>query len=178
MRLITFFLLCACMQFSVAESQIYKNVKPDGSIEFSDTPQAGAEAITLDPLPTVRLLEGGGSALADSPLYSASMSIYKEVRIGSPEHNATIPVGAAGSFDLSVIIKPQLAASHTIQLVVNGEPFGQPTQKTEFQFSNIDRGSHIISANIVDGSGKTLASTSDITVHVKRNSILLKSAGR
>jgi len=61
-------------------------------------------------------------------------------------------------------------APEQLQLIMDGKTLGAPSTKTVWQLENIDRGTHSFSIQAV-GSGKVIASSSLITVHLHRASV-------
>ena len=67
--------------------------------------------------------------------------------------------------------EPELAPGNTIQFVVDGKSFGGASRNTVKTLSNVDRGTHTLSARVVNETGKTLATTPAMTFHLFRASI-------
>ncbi|WP_162674487.1 hypothetical protein [Vibrio variabilis] len=89
--------------------------------------------------------------------------------IASPQHDATIR-NNAGDFSVSAFLKGSLNEEQALQLLLDGKPYGSPQTTTSWRLTNIDRGTHTLTIR-VQQSGKVIASSDTITVHLHRASV-------
>ncbi|QBH28497.1 nitrogen regulation protein NR [Vibrio vulnificus] len=89
--------------------------------------------------------------------------------LASPSHDATIRSNQ-GIITIQVQTNRKLDIGEQLQLVFDGNRYGAPQTSTLWQLKNIDRGTHIIAIQAVR-SGKLIASTSPISVHLHRTKI-------
>lgn len=145
-----------------ADTELYKWKDAEGNVHFSDQPGPGAEKIkvhdvsTMDPQPVPP---------PAPPQQPADFMGYSKFSIVSPENNGTI-WDNNGAVTVNVATDPALRGDlgHTIRVTVGGQTQGGAG--TSFSFTGIDRGTHSISALILDGSGNPLKSaTSLFTLH-------------
>lgn len=172
MRLLLISLLFISASLS---AEIYKTILPDGSIGYSDTPQENAEIITppeLTPTPAVKLPPKKVPVKDDT---QAAVD-YQVFQISSPENDATI-YDNNGSVTMSLNINPALQTSfkHTISVYLDSQPVAQQLTKNSYTFSNIDRGSHTLSARILGENNEILKTSNDVVIHMKRHSALHKA---
>lgn len=167
-------LLAAGWAMPCDASKIYKWVLPDGSISYSDRPQQeGAQEMELPslqlytpaPLPAAAAAAQGGDADQDAAL------AYEVVRIASPQPDETIRDNS-GNVSVQVELRPALQAGHTVEILFNGSAIGSGAATTA-SVTNVDRGSHTVSAVVKDASGKVLASAPGVTFHLKQASRLI-----
>ncbi len=159
-----FFLLAISLG---AAAQIYKSVDQNGNTVYSDTPPTDGSDIEKVKLGTT-------NSLAPPPDLPKPKPIIKEVQtetsaeITSPVMDTTIPIGAAGNFLVEASVTPATGAGVNAQLLVDGSPAGQPQSGTTWALNNTNPGTHILTVEVIDSTGKTLAASAPITVHVMR----------
>jgi len=76
-----------------------------------------------------------------------------------------------GTFAVGVSLEPALQAGQSLQLLVDGEPYGSPGQSTRFGVTNLARGEHRFAAQVLSGTGEVIQTSAEKTVTVQRISI-------
>jgi hypothetical protein len=157
-----------------AQAEVYRTVGPDGSVTFTDQPVQGAEPVNLPPVstyPAPRPAAVEPDVQAESETDAAQP--YTRFFIASPAAEATIRDNQ-GNVPMRVQLVPPLQAErgHRIQFMVDGVDQGEPGTETGITFQSLDRGSHTLSARILDENGATLETTGPVTVFVLRASVL------
>ncbi len=165
-----------CLAFG-AQAEVYKSVDSEGNIIFSDTPTQGAEEVRLPPVMTYsapKLPQAGSSESTGTP---ADVKHYDSLVITEPLHEAAIRDNT-GTVSIQVKSEPPLRAElgHRIQFVLDGVPQETPGLGTGATFSNLDRGSHTLSAQIQDNQGKVLVSAEPVTIFMHRYSVNFRKA--
>jgi hypothetical protein len=56
-----------------------------------------------------------------------------------------------GTFTVSVLINPRLKGPHRLRLLLDNQPYGQPSNVPILQLVNIDRGEHSLAVQVIDG---------------------------
>lgn len=56
-----------------------------------------------------------------------------------------------GTFTVNVLIKPRLQPPHLLRLLLDDEPYGQPSNVPSLQLVNVDRGEHRLAVQVIDG---------------------------
>ncbi|MEZ5541177.1 MAG: DUF4124 domain-containing protein [Pseudomonadota bacterium] len=164
-------LLLALLAVS-AQAEVYKSVNAEGQVIYSDVPSTGAERVQMPALPTYTpapVPAAPGMSPAAPP---AAAAVYSALRMTQPEHDETIRSNA-GIVNISVSLEPalQIEAGHRVQFYLDGKPQGKPVARLSTSFRNVDRGSHAISAAVLDDSGAELVTSTPVTVHLLRASI-------
>ena len=155
-----------------ASAQIYRTTDEQGNVVFTDRPPASsttAEPVELPetnttpatpvrprPKPTPAAEEPEGSGIS--------------VAIKIPANETTIPMGP-GNFSVNVAVEPALPGGTSLQLYMDGIPWGDAQQGTSWALSNVFRGAHDITVAVVDSQGQHLASSDPVRVYVMRPSI-------
>lgn len=95
------------------------------------------------------------------------------LRVLVPEPDATIRSNA-GEVIVSVTSEPGLQRGHRYRLLLDGQPTAEPGPSPVFALSNIDRGSHNLSVEILDAQGRTVERTANQPFHMLRISLAQK----
>lgn len=95
------------------------------------------------------------------------------LRILIPEPDATIR-SSAGEVIVSVTSEPGLQQGHRYRLLLDGQATGEAGLSPVFPLSNIDRGSHNLSVEILDAEGRIVERTANQPFHMLRISLAQK----
>jgi len=177
--------LCLCL-FGAASAEaagrVYRVVDEDGNVVFTDVPPATQpqeanvdvpEPNSFDPIeagaigagdeerPTWGDDEDGG----DEPAAS-----YYRFGIASPENDASVRQNA-GNVTVEVALEPALSPDHRLQLLLDGTPV-RTGRETTFELVNVDRGTHSLSARVLDPSGAAVLESTPSVFHLQRYSVL------
>lgn len=150
---------------------IYKKIKTNGNIEYSDQPSLEAIKVMLPPaniqisIPPV--------ALAPVPSEPSSL-VVAHIHIVSPKNNESIRSNA-GEFTIVVQKKQPNNQPYFIQLFINGKPYLKPLKGTVFKVKNIDRGIVKIKAQLQSNFGNILAVSQETVVYMHKASVIHKN---
>ena len=154
-----------------AAAQIYKYTDANGNTAYSNQPPNGtpAETVELPPLnsvPTVAPSPSGTSAPQNQSQTQQTAAAYTVLEL------TDLPDGEAlrannGSFTVGVAIQPRLQSGHLLQLVIDGKPYGQPTNIPRLQVMELDRGEHSLSVQVLQGA-QLVQQSQTITLTVQR----------
>ncbi|MGV6807758.1 MAG: DUF4124 domain-containing protein [bacterium] len=172
-------IIAAVTVCNASATTVYKIVDEQGNVTFTDKPPAGerekakAEKVVVKPANIQQpvSLAKSRSAPNDENDPAGEFQGYGSARIASPADQATIPPGQT-SVTVQVALQPALQQNHRVQFLVNGKNAGEPVSGTSTTLSSLARGEYTLSAKIIDGSGKPLATTKSITIYVKRASVI------
>ncbi|MDO6685458.1 MULTISPECIES: DUF4124 domain-containing protein [unclassified Agarivorans] len=160
---IIFFISFGLVSVQAADT-IYQWVDENGITHFSDRPQVGATELQVDVAPPAT---DGPLATPRTPLKKKQKPVKYQVQITSPSHEQTIRDNE-GKISITATTTPLPLNSMGYKLVLDGVPQGQITKMGSFNLTNIDRGAHTIHVQLVDDSGKEIASSKPITVFLHR----------
>ncbi|HSR62537.1 MAG TPA: DUF4124 domain-containing protein [Gammaproteobacteria bacterium] len=153
-------------------AEVYRSVDEDGNVIFSDQPSPGAEEIRIDKIQTIDApsvkSRGTGSLSSDKKDDSDE---YTSVAIQSPGSGEAISAND-GNITVSVSVAPKLKVRNGHQVVVYLDG-NEATQGTSMQFNleNLNRGSHSLSAAVVDGKGNEKIRSAPISFTIHRHSV-------
>ncbi|GAB3380116.1 DUF4124 domain-containing protein [Azotobacter armeniacus] len=132
-----------------AGAEIYKYLDANGNPVFSSQPPEGVAAEKVElPAPSI---------VAPPPPSQPEAAKRKEqpgeIRYTRLELTG-IPDGESlrannGSFSVDVAIEPKLRPGHSLRLLLDGQPYGQPSQTTRLELVNIDRGEHSLAVEVL-----------------------------
>ncbi len=161
-------------------AEMYKWIDEDGNISYSDQPPyKGAQTLTpptISTTPAVKTPPKTASQKEKENEENKNATKYSYFKITSPENDATIRDNN-GNFSISMNSKPALdtAAGHYISILIDGKAVKKQSS-TSASFSNIDRGTHKISAQIKNRNNTVVRSANTITIHLHRQVVPRKQA--
>ncbi|QJQ94164.1 MULTISPECIES: DUF4124 domain-containing protein [Halomonadaceae] len=180
-RMLVILVMLICPVVSQATS-IYRSTDAQGNVIFSDQPRQGGERIELNPLtviptrqPELRPAPAQLQAPAASRqgAVSAPFMPYSSFRIVTPRNEETLQTGHAGNVQVQVGIEPALRDDHQIRLLVNDQVSQSALHSDVFMLTNLDRGEHILEAELLDGRGQVRHRSAPVTLYVQRASVNL-----
>ncbi|AWL10652.1 hypothetical protein HMF8227_00144 [Saliniradius amylolyticus] len=170
MRLLSLFILL--LSLSVSAGTVYKVVKEDGTVVYTDKPVAGAEKVGLPKANTAEPLA------TPNPRSSADVEKTKRKKRLKPEYQLTITQpqneanirNNAGNLTVMGHMQPK-AADGEFHLLLDGQVIHRGSSP-QFALENVDRGEHRVKIQYVGRSGKILASSPERVFYLHRFSIL------
>ncbi|MBK5378033.1 DUF4124 domain-containing protein [Pseudomonas sp. TH43] len=135
-----------------AAAQIYKYTDANGNTVYSDHSPDGVKAqpVELPPLNRVEPQAPSTLPASDADKRQPAQSAYEVLELaGLPTEEALRANN--GTFTVNVLIKPRLQSPHQLRLVLDDEPYGQPSNVTILQLVNVDRGEHRLAVQVIDG---------------------------
>src|SRR3569623_1804134 len=137
-----FALLLAFVIATPALAAVYKTVRPDGSVTYSDQPPRDeAQPHTLPPLQTI------------------------------PAENLApaAPAPNRSNIAVQVALDPPLVTKEGDYIVIalDGKPAAQGSG-SGYTLTNIDRGTHTVEASVSSAAGQTLIRSAPVTFHLQR----------
>lgn len=142
---------------------VYRRRSEDGSIEFSDSPSPGAERVQIREPQTIEA-PPPPSFVYERP--QATPERYTRVEIVDPPDDAEVRENT-GNLTVSVAVEPGLGGSDRVAILVDGQEAAAGSQTT-FNLTNLDRGTHRLTAVIRSPDGKTVITSPAVTFHMLR----------
>ncbi|MBN3861016.1 DUF4124 domain-containing protein [Pseudomonas frederiksbergensis] len=167
-------LLVACLLSLPAMAEVFTYVDAQGNRVFTDQP--GTRNAKRVPLATSNRMSAnpsGAPVTAAKETKAKPLFHYDMLRVLVPEPDATIR-SSAGELIVSVTSEPGLQQGHRYRLLLDGQPTAEPGPSPVFALSNIDRGSHNLSVEILDEQGRTVERTANQPFHMLRISLAQK----
>ncbi|WP_032834684.1 DUF4124 domain-containing protein [Pseudomonas sp. GM50] len=167
-----FWLLVACLISLPAMAEVFTYIDAQGNRVFTDQP--GTRNAKRVPLATSnRMSANPSSATPVAATKAKPLFHYDMLRVLVPDPDATIR-STGGELIVSVTSEPGLQQGHRYRLLLDGQPTADPGPSPVFALSNIDRGSHHLSVEILDEQGRTVERTANQPFHMQRISLAQK----
>ena len=178
-RLLMILITPALAAGPVAASEIYRSTDADGNVVFTDErPSDDAEPVELDPLTTVKPVEGDPDDAAtgstgvteDQPDMPANG--ISGIAIADPGNEKGIRHNG-GNVPFRVALEPEgatLPRGHQVEIILDGERRGRSaiTQVTD---SPVERGPHTVRARIIDNAGQTTYESESVKFYLLRKAL-------
>lgn len=161
------FLLMLLLIALPAAAQIYRYTDASGNTAYSNQPPDGVKAqpVELPPLNSVeRQAPTGAPGVATSR--EQPRSTYELLQLTNLPTTEALRANN-GTFTVNVLIKPRLQGPHLLRLLLDDQPYGQPSNVPILQLVNIDRGEHSLAVQVIDGENVVQQSPS-VTFTVQR----------
>ncbi|WP_347903332.1 DUF4124 domain-containing protein [Pseudomonas purpurea] len=149
-----------------AVAQIYKYTDADGNAAYSNQPPDGvkSQAVELPPLNQVERQQP--AAEQPSAPRNDSSAAYAVLELtGLPTEEALRANN--GTFTVGVQIQPRLQGPHLLRLLLDGQPYGQPSNVPRLQLVNIDRGEHSLAVQVL-AAERVVQQSPTVTFTVQR----------
>ena len=155
-----------------APAEVYRWVDADGSVNYSDRPQEGAERVTLPSAQTFKAPIVNRRPPAAAPADTQPAAQYQFVEIVRPIQEEVL-WNTGGQIDVAVRVEPQLQTGHSLMLFLDGEPVeGLASGQTRFTLTEIFRGQHELRAEVRGTGGIKLIESGSVKFTVQQTSVL------
>ena len=156
----------------LAQSSIYRTTDENGNVVFTDAPNAGTQKAERIENPHINSMPPPPNTPAASSKNSGRKSDKNEaaghdVTITSPKNETTIPNGP-GNFSVSARVTPALGNGLSLQLYMDGVPWGEPQVSASWSLTNVFRGEHQLTVGVVNAAGESSGTSEPVTVFVFR----------
>ncbi|HEF4760476.1 TPA: DUF4124 domain-containing protein [Pseudomonas putida] len=163
----------ACLFAWPATAEVFTYIDAQGNRVFTDQPPSGnAKRVPLAPSNRMSATDSAPASPAKKTKKKPPLH-YDLLRILVPEPDATIR-STAGEIIVSVTSEPGLQRGHHYRLLLDGQPTAKPGPSPVFALTNIDRGTHQLSVEILDEKGQTVERTANQPFHMQRVSLAQK----
>lgn len=168
-------LICLLLLISLPGlAQIYKYTDANGNTAFSNQPPNGTktEVVELPPLNSIETQTPSRPALNREPQPapvappSQPQTAYDVLELKDLPTDEALRANN-GTFIIGVKIEPRLQTTHSLQLLLDGNLYGQPSNLPRFQVVNADRGEHSFAVVVKDGE-RIIQQSETITLTVQR----------
>lgn len=148
----------------LSHATIYRTVDAQGVVHFDDHPSPGAQEVHLQEVQTYQPAPSGKTESLPKPAVSTNR--YKHITISQPADKDTVR-NNDGSVAISIELDPTLQQHHKVQIILDGQPAGEPQAATTFSLKDIYRGTHALVAKVLNGAGEPVgeSQTVNFTMH-------------
>lgn len=154
-------MLLACS--TVASGDVYKWIDPNGIVSYGDHPANGAQLLQLPmwvpppPPPSIPLVPPAIKPIA--PEFK-----YDRIIVQKPRHGEYVRHEGRG-IAVAVAVRPpfQLDHGHAVRVLLDGVPQGSDNPELTGWLTRVERGRHILAAQVVDSEGRTLIESQPVS---------------
>jgi hypothetical protein len=168
-------LLATCVAAGpVMADRIYRSVDAHGNVVFSDQPPNDhAQPLELPPLMTFEAPDE--SALPPPrPRPEPARPAYEKLAIVAPANDEAVRSNV-GDVSIRAQLAPGLQREHTLELVLDGNVAARSSDGSGvFNLTNVHRGTHVVSARVVDRDGRVLIESPSSKFHMLQASALIR----
>ncbi|MVV48633.1 DUF4124 domain-containing protein [Pseudomonas sp. PB120] len=145
------FLLMLLLIALPAAAQIYKYTDASGNTAYSNQPPDGvtAQPVELPPLNSVER-QAPLAPPTEATRGEQPNSVYEVLELTNLPTDEALRANN-GTFTVNVLIKPRLQGQHAFRLLLDDQPYGQPSNVPILQLVDIDRGTHSLAVQVIDG---------------------------
>jgi hypothetical protein len=156
-------LICASSQITAAD--IYKILHSDGTVSYSDQPpmEGQSDEVVLPDLFVLPAVSIPSSPIANATPSASTPS--KSIRIHSPLDEEVIR-GPDNSLSIRVSVSPAIAENERLQLIHNGNPYGQPQSSGQWNLTRLPPGTQKFSVQLIGENSQSIGESSPLTVYV------------
>lgn len=149
-------------------ADVYKGTDSSGKTIYSDKPFENSEKIEVDLSPTYSSPPVNTKL---EPTQKNTKPIAYQVEILQPTQDQTFTTDI-NSISVKVSVTPALQKGDKIQLLLNGQPHGEPSETTTFTLESLFRGAYTVQAQVISSNSQSpLATSATVTFYQKRTSI-------
>ena len=138
-------LACLLMAMALpAAAEIYTYTDASGNKVFTNQPPDGINAnpVQLQPINTMDSPQVATPATTtDSSPIDGQALPYTQVQLTDLPTEEALRANS-GTFTVRAALQPPLRPGHSLQLLLDGQPYGSPTNVPMLQLTEIDRGEH------------------------------------
>lgn len=148
-----------------AMADVYKYIDKDGNLVLTDKKVPGAVPVVVPPTMTMPFPKGAPALPAAT---SEAAGAYT-ITITSPAPGSTYRRNQDSGVPIAASVSPELQEGLTLQVLLDGAPVSGDAVSLD----QVTRGSHTVSARIVDSAGKVVEDGPSNTFYVQQVSGLL-----
>ena len=155
----------------LASAQVYKSVDAHGRTHYCDTPCQHSNNLPLE-LPPLNRQQALPEQRPHNPEHllpeqELSQTAYTVLALNGIPADQALRANN-GSFTVHITVQPPLKPQHQLQLVLDNQPYGQPSHRTDQQLLNLDRGEHQLAVRVLEGD-TMVQQSSAVRFHLQRH---------
>jgi len=130
-------------------AHIYKYTDAEGNTAYSNQPPEGTKAQTLE-LPPLNSVQPQApvAPMVPAPRDRDNVQPYKTLQLTDIPNEEALRANN-GTFTVGVLIDPRLRMEHRLRLLLDDQPYGQPSNVPRLQVVNLDRGDHSLAVQVL-----------------------------
>lgn len=161
---------------------IYQQTDSQGNVTYTDSPSSHSKAIVIPSSDSSLSTTSSSTSSSTSSTSSAvSATATPDTSVGASSDTDHVPYTAMSMttpvdqetfqnqrlIPVTVALEPALQKGDKVQLYVDNAIYGAPVDGVNLAINQLDRGSHTVSAVVIDKNKAALKSTKTITIFVQ-----------
>lgn len=160
----------------ISAETVYKTRDAEGNIIFSDVPSEGAETIEIEAVQTVNIPAVKEIDNRPAEKLIPEETVYTQFELVSPENDSTIRSNE-GIVKVNLQMTPVLDEKHNIVYSMDGKEISSG-KYLQLTLSNVDRGTHNISASVMNENDEVIKRSNKLVFHLRKDSKLFKNRNK
>lgn len=159
------------LAFSAAYAQVYQSTDEDGNTVYTDTPGANPGAKELK-LPPVNIIPSPSSTELEFEVKQPAFDPekYRLLEIAAPQNDATVFIRTTNlPIEVKLLPPVKRALGHRLVVLWDGETLFE--NQTAYVLDDADRGTHTLTAQVIDEKGKILIKSPPVSVHIRKPTV-------
>ncbi len=152
---------------ALAGTTVYKWVDEKGVTHYSDQPNPKAEKVEVQ---APQSYSGGNasSSTGASPNTGTPQGASPQCVLSQPGQDENFQ----NTSTVTAVLALELQQGHTVVVSLDGKRLtNQSPYATQFVLSGVERGTHSVTATVLDSGGQTVCTTPSVTFHVHLPSV-------
>ena len=160
---------------TASAADVWKWVDEKGITHYSDQPVPGASKMEVR---AGNIAETPAPAAESSePDAAAAAPVNYRIEIVQPENGQSV-INTGGQVNVVISVSPSIQTLHAVGLYLDGKLVtGFPRNTLSYALTDVPRGTHNVSAMILDQRGKTLLESSPVEFTVRQESVAKPPVG-
>ena len=142
---------------------VYRWQRPDGTVEFSDEPRSGAEAVVVEE----PMIQSSPRLFPRPQVRSDSDFSYNSLKITEPPADATFRNSEADEVTVAGVVEPKLRRRDQVFLLVDGVVTAQ-AKSLSFKTGRLERGRHLLQLEIRSTDERPIIQSDAVAINVHR----------
>ncbi len=154
-----------------AQAQLYKSYDENGNVVYSDVPPSPSAApLELPPVNVIEVTPLAPRADAASPPGPPAAAAAVSYTIAILQPTAEETIRNQPTQRVQIDLQPPLQPGHLVTVSIDGTLRSRGTSLQPV-LNNVERGTHQLTAAVVDAGGKPIVTSAPVTVHVFRQTV-------
>ena len=149
----------------VSYAEVYKTVDKNGRVTYTDVPPENTSAKPIE-LKSINSIPAPPVVPMDSPAPAPEVQAEYKVEILAPENGKTLMANDR-SVEVSVAVSQGLQDGHKLAYKLDGNTIHTSLEMT-YTIVEPPRGERVLTVDVVNGQGKSLAQSNPVTLLVMR----------
>lgn len=93
------------------------------------------------------------------------------VTIASPQSGQVFRKAESDSVPVGVSVTPELSKKHRLVIMLDGHPVAEDAEAVSLNLAELERGSHVVTAQVLDEAGKVFGSATSVSFQVDQTTL-------